>query len=256
MSENLIDLEVLTAAEETKKPARRRKKDDFGEKVQVHQRYYIDAPDGKKTMVPGATTILGVVGKPYLIKWANGLGLEGIDAEKYKTEAAETGTCLHYLVECDVLNKKADLKDFTGAQIERAELGLAAFKAWRKAEAPDLEPIGGKAGVEMRLVSQKYRYGGTLDLFALINKKRTLVDYKTAANVYLEHKAQVTAYVRMGQENELHIQDAIIVQLPRVEDATYVPHRLAPEHMSLYWRLFQVAHEMYDLQKEIKRAGA
>jgi len=238
----------LDLGDEDKKPARRRKKDDFGEKVKVHQRYYTS--DGK--MVPGSTTILGVVGKPHLVRWANNLGLEGIDSEKYKDEAAETGTALHYLVECYLLDREPDVSDITPAQLERAKLGLQAFREWREAEAPDLNPLG----IELRLVSDKYRYGGTIDLYALIRNRYTLVDYKTAANVYLEHKAQVTSYVRLAQDNGLRVQDAVIIQLPRVEEATYVPHRLTPTHMSLYWRLFEWAHEGYDLQKKIKKAGA
>jgi hypothetical protein len=243
-----VNLDELADAEATKKPARRRKKDDFGAKVEVHQRYYTSTGQ----MVPGSTTILGVVGKPHLVRWANNLGLEGIDSDKYRDEAAATGSALHYLVECYLLDREPDVSDITPAQLERAQLGLTAFKQWRDDEAPDLQPLG----IEIRLVSDEYRFGGTIDLYALIRGRYTLVDYKTAASVYIEHKAQVTSYVRLAQESGLRVQDAVIIQLPRVEDAPYVAHKLIPAHMTLYWRLFRWAHEGYDLNKTLKKAGA
>lgn len=45
-----------------------------------------------KVLVPGVTTITNLLNKPYLIKWANDLGLEGIDSTKYRDEAADIGT--------------------------------------------------------------------------------------------------------------------------------------------------------------------
>ena len=36
--------------------------------------------DGKR--VPGVTTILGVINKPALVRWANNLGLQGIDSQR------------------------------------------------------------------------------------------------------------------------------------------------------------------------------
>jgi hypothetical protein len=236
----IVSLEINTG--------KRAKKDNFGAKVKAHQRYYTQ--DG--AMVPGSTTVLGVINKPYLIKWANRLGLEGIDVDKYRDEAADTGNGLHYLLECDVKGVEPDLKDFTPAQVERANLGLAAFRAWRMNEAPDLKPLG----IEMRLVSEKYRYGGTLDLYALIKGRYTLVDYKTSASVYLEHKAQATSYARLAQEHGHRLQDVLVLQLPRTEGGTYIPHKLTPAHMSLYWQLFELSLSMYTLQKQIKREGA
>ena len=37
-------------------------------------------------IVPGVTTITGRISKPFLVKWANNLGLEGIDYDKYMSE--------------------------------------------------------------------------------------------------------------------------------------------------------------------------
>ena len=42
--------------------------------------------DGQR--VPGVTTVLGILNKPALIKWANNLGLQGIDSATYVDETA------------------------------------------------------------------------------------------------------------------------------------------------------------------------
>ena len=228
---------------------KRNKKADFGEKVKAHQRYY--ASDGQ--MLPGSTTVIGVLGlgKDRLIRWANHKGLEGIDTDKYKDEAADSGTCLHYLVECYLINIEPRLDDFTPAQVDRARIGLDAFKRWREAEAPDLKPIA----TELRLVSDTKRYGGTLDLYCTIRDRYTLVDYKTSTGVYLEHKVQVTSYVKLAQENGRRVQDAIIIQLPQVEGGDAIPHALNKRHAKLYWQLFELCLAIHSLNKVIRKEG-
>lgn len=52
--------------------------------TKAHTRYYLS--DG--TLVPGATTVTGLLNKPALVKWANNLGLQGIDSSKYVDKAA------------------------------------------------------------------------------------------------------------------------------------------------------------------------
>ncbi|MBD3393661.1 MAG: hypothetical protein GF410_16730, partial [Chitinivibrionales bacterium] len=64
-------------------------------KGKVHTRYYNKA--GKQ--VPGTTTITGVMNKSALVKWANGLGLRGIDVKNYVDELATIGTLAHYMIE-------------------------------------------------------------------------------------------------------------------------------------------------------------
>ena len=75
----------------------------------AHTRYYLQ--DG--TLVPGATTVTGLLNKPALVKWANNLGLQGIDSSKYVDKAARVGTLIHSLVEAHITGKKADLSDYT-----------------------------------------------------------------------------------------------------------------------------------------------
>lgn len=246
MADEVFDISTVKSAD------KRNKKADFGDKVKAHQRYY--ASDGE--MLAGSTTVIGVLGlgKDRLIRWANHKGLEGIDTDKYKDEAADSGTCLHYLVECYMREVEPELGDFTANQIERARIGLEAFKKWREAEYPRMKMIA----AELRLVSDKYRFGGTLDLYCEFDGPGTegLLDYKTSTGVYLEHKVQVTSYVKLAKENGLRITRAVILQLPQVEGGEAIPHPLNVRHMRLYWQLFELCLAIRKLDKQIRKEGA
>jgi len=245
--------EVVSVDLKEGKP-KRNKKAEFGDKVKAHQRYYTN--DGQ--MVAGSTTVIGVLGlgKDRLIRWANRLGLEGTDSDKYKEEAAASGTCLHYLVECYMTGEDPEpkLKDFTENQIERGNIGLAAFKKWREANYPNLKMIE----AEVRLVSDLYRFGGTLDLYCEFDGPGTegLLDYKTSTGIYLEHKVQVTSYVKLARENGRRITKAILLQLPQVEDGEAIAHQLNGRHMKLYWRMFELCLAVRAVDREIRKEGA
>jgi RecB family exonuclease len=199
-------------------------------------------------MVPGVTTILNVINKPYLVAWANRLGLEGTNTAKYKDEAAAIGTLAHYLVECRLRSTQPDLKDFTPAQVERAGYSLRSYDAWL-ANQTSFEPIK----VELRLVSEKYHYGGTIDTYADLNGKTALVDYKTSAAVYDEHKAQVAAYGKLLQENGYSLQRILLVKLGRDEGDSYEEVSLSAPQLRVYWELFMAARELYLVQKRVKK---
>ena len=108
----------------------------------AHTRYYLQ--DG--TLVPGATTVTGLLNKPALVKWANNLGLQGIDSSKYVDKAARVGTLIHSLVEAHITGKKADLSDYTDLEKEMAEVGFKKYLDWEKQHK--VEPIFNEKGLE------------------------------------------------------------------------------------------------------------
>ena len=67
---------------------------DASKKARAHTIYKLE--DGTK--VPGVTTVLGILNKPALVKWANNLGLQGIDSNKYRDEMADIGTLAHQMI--------------------------------------------------------------------------------------------------------------------------------------------------------------
>lgn len=158
----------------------------------AHTRYYL--ADG--TLVPGATTISGLLNKPALVKWANNLGLQGIDSTKYVDKAANVGTLIHALVEGHITGKTVDTSDFTALEIELAQNGFYKYLDWEKQHK--VEPIFN----EKQFVSEKYRYGGTLDFYCKVDGKYTLVDFKSGKGIFNEHFLQVSGYANLLKENK------------------------------------------------------
>jgi hypothetical protein len=60
----------------------------------VHQRYY--TKDGE--LVAGSTTILSVMAKPNLIRWAWNCGIKGEDYTKVRDSAGSVGTITHLMI--------------------------------------------------------------------------------------------------------------------------------------------------------------
>ena len=70
----------------------------------VHQRYY--TKDGE--MVAGSTTILGVMAKPSLIRWAWNCGIKGEDYTKVRDSAGSVGTITHLKLFCSCFNGRCE----------------------------------------------------------------------------------------------------------------------------------------------------
>jgi hypothetical protein len=215
---------------------------DLGDKVKAHQRYV--ASDGKR--VPGVTTILGVLNKPALVGWANRLGLDGVDVNKYRDEAAAIGSLAHYLIESELKGEEPDLADYTPAQVERASESLASFHAWR--EQHELDAIF----VEKQLVSDDPRYGGTLDFYGRCDGRLALLDFKTSGAIYPEHKIQVAAYAKLLRIHEYRLQEVRVLQIGRTEGESFSEHVLSRQQLSIGWAIFTHALDIYALQKQLK----
>ena len=65
--------------------------------------------DGKR--VPGVTTITGMLDKPGLVKWANNLGLQGIDSAEHVKNLARIGTLAHLMISTEWQNIMEAKKD-------------------------------------------------------------------------------------------------------------------------------------------------
>jgi hypothetical protein len=212
---------------------------DFGEKVKAHQRYFTSAGE----QVPGVTTILGVLNKPALISWANRMGLQGIDTTKYVDEAAAVGTLAHAIVVETLGGAPVRRSDFSADQIVRAAYGAHVFSQWAKAHT--LEPLL----LETPLVSDEYRYGGTIDILGDLDGKLTLIDLKTSSGIYEEHVFQVGAYWKLLEESGQRIAGARILRIGRTEGEAMDEKILSGVQILNAWRVFEHCLEIYRLKK-------
>lgn len=202
--------------------------------------------DGKR--VKGVTTILGVLNKPALMFWAYGQGLENYNRitehiaklcdvdertdplgaanaineiratmndfqigslyEK-RDKAATAGTLAHLFVE----NHLKDLPEpstqgMSVSIVNKAQGCYLAFLEWERSHKFKL------LHSELPLVSEVHRFGGTIDIGAVVGEMG-IVDIKTSKGVYYNMLFQISAYGHLYNEyHEDHpIQGYHIIRL-------------------------------------------
>lgn len=210
-------------------------------KNKTHTRYR----NSKGDIVPGVTTILGVLNKPALVHWAWDLGSKGIDYRKYRDDKADIGTLAHYLIMCDLTGEKPDTSDYSEKQIDQAENSVLSYLEWKKGKV--VKPIL----VETSLVSEEDGYGGTIDLFAWIDDVRTLVDFKTGKAIYSDMFYQLAAYNALLSKNGHEACDIRLLRIGRDENEGFDNKKV--DDLSLELRIFENCLSTYKLQKEIKK---
>ncbi len=196
--------------------------------------------------VPGVTTILGVLNKPALVKWANNLGLQGIDSNKYVDEKAEMGTCAHYMIECHVKHAQPDLTEFSAAIQDKAANGFLKFLEWDNQFGP-FELIAS----ELELVSETLKVGGKVDLYGKLRDRFVLLDIKTSrSGIWPEMRHQVAAYRELLLENGHPVDETYILRVGRDEGEGFEFERV--EQLDKHFEVFKACLAIYNLQKELK----
>lgn len=208
--------------------------------TKAHTRYATE--DG--IIVPGVTTITGLLNKPALVAWANKLGLQGIDSTKYVDVTAQVGTCFHHMAESDLLGVQPNLDEYSPDVIDRAENALLKYFEWRKNN--DIELIF----VEKPLVSEKYLYGGTLDIYGILNGKKTLVDLKSSKAIWEEFFYQLAGYNNLLEEQDYFPEEYRILRFGRDESEGHEEMVLSREALETYWEIFYHLLQVYHLKKK------
>lgn len=207
--------------------------------------------DGER--VPGTTTITGVMDKPALVNWANRLGLQGIDCGKYVDELATIGSLAHYRIECWLTSREPDLSDYTPNQIDASQVCVDKFHQWIANHGIQHTDF---ALSEQALVSEKYRFGGTVDLAAVINGKATLIDVKTAKGIYDEHKTQVAGgYHILCEENGFTPEEVVILRLGRSAEEGFEVITCSMAEIKIHRERFLICRQLYDVNQRIRKMG-
>lgn len=210
-------------------------------KSKAHIRY--KKKDG--TRVPGVTTLTSILNKPALVKWANNLGLKGIDSTKYRDDKADIGTLAHSFVTNGLQGLKTDTDDYTKKQIEQAENAALSYYEWEKGHK--VEPIL----IEKPLVSEKYGFGGTADIYAKVDGVLELVDLKTGKGIFDEMRYQVSAYKELLIENGYPVERVRILNIPRTENESFVDEIV--RNCNIGFKIILNCLGIYNLKKEMKR---
>ncbi len=193
-------------------------------------------------IVPSVTTITGLRSKPGLIKWANAMGLAGTDSSKYATDTAEIGTLAHSIITDRLQGLETDYSDYTPNQTVAAEDCVAGYCAWEVQH--EVKPVI----VEKPLVSEKYHFGGTLDLYGDIDHRRTLLDIKTG-RIWPDHTTQAAAYRQLLSENGHDADGVCILSLRDGFTELYIDNKTLDRHFEIFLALLKI----YQIEKELSK---
>lgn len=217
-------------------------------KNRVHQHYYLK--DG--TEVCGVTTIIGQLDKPFLLRWAYNLAVQGIKYFEVTEKSKNIGTLVHHMIECEITDKKVkeeNLNDFTIDEINSAKRSFELFKKWIFSSNHDIEIIGS----EMQMVSEKHGYGGTIDMLIKLDGKLTLLDVKTGSGIYPEMTYQLSAYRQLHDENYKNkIQKVLILHINH-EKLDYTEYNYELKELDYLFEGFLALLKFYIINKSLKK---
>lgn len=198
------------------------------------------------TRVPGVTTISGKLkSADALMAWAWKEGKEGRDYKATRDRAADAGSLAHAAVEAWIRGKPYEM---TGdpAVVRRGQTAFDSFLRWaEQTKLVIVEP-------EISLVSERYRFGGTMDAL-LLDDQRAISDWKSSAGTYADMLIQVAAYGKLWDEH--HPDDPItggfhLVRFDK-EHGDFVHHHWA--ELDAAWEAFMHLRAVYDLEQELRK---
>lgn len=202
--------------------------------------------------LPSVTTIINrFKDSGGLIRWASQCGLDGVDIDAVKQDAATAGTLAHDMVE-------ADLRGTVWAQsgpvdtdvLFKAKAGFSAFLTWKKGAALDYKYS------EVPLVSEEFQFGGRLDAIGAFDNQLCLIDWKTSNAVYQDHLIQMAAYKALWEENypDRPITGGFHLCRFSKEHGDFA-HHYYPD-LSEAWEAFRHMRRLYDLTAALKKRAS
>jgi len=193
--------------------------------------------------VPSATTILGLLNKPALVFWANQMGLDGINTRNYVDDKAQIGTLTHKMVECYCNGEEIDYTNYEFDQFETAEIAYAKWETFIFQQK--FKPIEN----ETMLVSDAYRFGGQIDIYAELNGKKALIDIKTCKSVHFEQFLQLSAYHHLLKESGREVETIMICRIGRDKDEGFEIKEITLEQSKKLFEIFLSLLSIYNLKK-------
>ena len=208
-----------------------------------HQSYH----NAQGYRLPSVTTITKIGGHD-LAPWANRQGLAGIDTAVFVQRTADIGTLTHARIEAELRGMELDPDGLDPEMLEQSWYGYARFMEWW--DAQNLVAVEN----ELRMVSEKFQVGGTLDIVAREKRHHQgliLLDIKTSTAIHRSHKIQVAgAYAPMYREvTGRRLDHCWIIRTGRERDqeleAFEIPCR--PAYERAFRALVKAHHALKDL---------
>lgn len=208
--------------------------------------------------VPSVTTIIGGNlgwGKDMLMGWSRKLALAGTDPNEVRDKAGRIGTATHKQIEwfelCanDSLLTPPDRDTLMGQvpglqedELDGALMGLEKYKDWKAKHEVTV------VSTEEALVSEVHKYGGTIDMVAVVDGVESLVDFKTSGHMSAEMRIQVAAYRYLYAEVHGPLLRPLILHLGKPA-SPWAEYPL-PE-TEVEWKLFLMLREIHETKKHL-----
>ena len=200
----------------------------------------------KGERVKSVTTLINLhIGwnKGALIGWTRKICMSGQDSMVELKTAGRIGTLAHEMIEQFIKGGSVSLDGYSAEEIGQAKTAYNAYCEWEKKRKPTYHEN------EIKMVSDKYKFGGTCDAICTIGNKLTILDFKTSSGVYDEFIIQLAAYRQMYQESTgKKIQQAILLKLDK-EGEGYEEHRIALKDLNWGWRVFKLILKLQELKR-------
>jgi hypothetical protein len=209
------------------------------------------------TEVPGVTTIAGrFKNSGAIVQWAFRQGRLGLPSLYAKLDQeADIGTCVHDMVGLAFRGKGDEEIQFFAQQalpdpvdFGRAMAGFRAYRAWEQSFKVRV------VDSELSLVSEKHKYGGTLDFTAVVGNELALLEIKTASGIYADHLIQGSAYKPLYEERfpERALTGGYhVIRLPK-DGSSFAHHHYPWKQLRPCWRLFKLYRQAFDLAKQVE----
>lgn len=211
-------------------------------KYSVNHTVYIN-DEGNE--VPSATTILKILNKPAIVKWANYLGFNHLDIDSVLHEAANLGTLIHDLIN-SILSQSLIIY-ISNPQIPDSTVFsyINRFKIWLSTNT--IKPIFLEKSFSSRL------FGGTLDFYGEINGKKTILDFKTSKKIRVSMFFQLALYCVLLEERGYEVEQVgILLVNPKNRDEKYISREELQEYIDFALKLVELFHSYFNLNDKYK----
>ena len=225
-------------------------------KVTSHRKYIME-----EKRLPSVTEILSIVAKPYLIPWANKMGLQGVDLGEYNAEATNLGIIVHGKIESYYKNTEFDDSNFPEPMRKKSDELFGKFLNWESER--EIIPIFN----ELPMICNEF--GGTIDAVVEMDGKTTIIDWKTSKEIYPEYFGQLSGYfylmkqgIPMEGDEEfrisvhdigMKIEQVAVVQIPKEGEPTYRIIGIKSEEFKIAWEFFLASLKLHNAEKEISK---
>lgn len=185
--------------------------------------------------------------KPALIPWAYKRGQDGLKLFESRDKAASIGTISHERIKAYFLGYEIDNFNISPEAWQLSDRSLKSFFEWVKPR--NIKPIL----IETPLISEKYQYGGTLDVYGEMDGDLTLLDFKTGSGLYEDHFYQLAGYSNLLIENGYPHTRCVILNIPKSDEDSFSVKSISASNLELEFELFLRCVNIYYLKKEIKK---